>query len=79
MEVKTKLVKMYNFFNNELITVKCSPSQRLVKYILFKNYLQFWHIKFYGHEHNFGTVINFIFYDAVYCNLLELLLFMCVI
>ena len=38
MVMRTKLVKMIQiFFNNEVITVKCSASQRLVKYsILFK-------------------------------------------
>jgi hypothetical protein len=37
MVVKTKLVKMIQIsLNNEAITVKCSASQRLIKYILFK-------------------------------------------
>jgi len=37
MVAKTKLAKMKQIFlNNELISVKCSASRRLVKYILFK-------------------------------------------
>jgi len=36
MVMRTKLVKMIQiFFNNEVITVKCSASQKLVKYLNF--------------------------------------------
>jgi len=36
MAVKTQLTIMIQFFNIEMITVNCSASQRLVKFILFK-------------------------------------------
>ena len=45
--------------NNEVTTVKCSASQKLVKYFLFKITIYNFGTKFYGHEHNFGTVMNF--------------------
>jgi hypothetical protein len=69
MAVETKLVKMIQFvLNNELITAKCSASQRLVKYIFFKiTTCILGTKKIYGREHNFGTVMNFFFNDAVYC------------
>jgi len=36
MVVITKLAKMIQFYKQRVITVKCSPSQRLLKFILFK-------------------------------------------
>jgi len=36
MVVKTQLAMMIKFFYNEVITVTCSASQMLVKFILFK-------------------------------------------